>query len=214
MNLTEVLLEKKNNTKKNVPANKLKVMLESTENLRKNFLSKNALQVGDTLPDFELQDINNKLINLNDIKSDYLVISFYRGGWCPYCNLELKALQEILLELKTLNGELIAITPETPDNSLTTSEKNEIDFSILSDIDNVYAKSLKLVFKMPDELISIYKEFGLNVNEYNGNENYELPMPATYVINKNREVIYSFVSEDYTERLEPSLIIETIKKQA
>ena len=212
MTLSEILSEKKQNTIKNAPAEKVKIMLEATENLKKEFLSKKALTTGATIPDFKLLDINNQKVTLRDFEADFIVISFYRGGWCPYCNLELKALQEILPELKKLNGELIAISPETPDNSLTTAEKNEIEFAVLSDVDNVYAKLLGLVFKMPDNLITIYKEFGLHVDKYNGNENYELPMPVTYIINKNKEVIYSFVSEDYTKRLEPSLIIKTIKE--
>lgn len=214
MSLNEILLEKKNNTIKNAPAEKVKIMLAATEALKKEELSKKALKVGEKLPDFKLLNIHQQEVNLQNFNTDFLVISFYRGGWCPYCNLELKALQTILPELKKLNGSLIAISPETPDNSLTTKEKNEIDFDILSDINNNYAKSLGLVFKMPENLITTYKEFGLHVDQYNGNENFELPMPATYIVNKERNTIYSFVSEDYTERLEPSLIIETIKKQA
>lgn len=119
----------------------------------------------------------------------------------------------MLPELKKLNGELIAITPETPDNSLTTSEKNELTFSVLSDIDNTYAKTLGLVFQLPKDLQDVYNDFGIDVKKHNENTNFELPMPATYIVNKDRQVIYSFVPEHYTERLEPEAILEVIKKQ-
>lgn len=214
MTLTDQLLEKKTNSAKAIPKDKLDIMEKSTAQLQEQKLSAKALKKGETLPDFKMPDSKGKTVSLEDFNNDFLVISFYRGGWCPYCNLELKALQNIVPELSKLNTELIAISPETPDNSLSTTEKNEIAFSILSDIDNGYAKTLGLAFKMPEDLKAVYKDFNLNVDEHNGNENFELPMPATYIINKNKEIIYSFVPEDYRDRLDPEIILETIKKQA
>lgn len=213
MNLTEQLTERRTNSAKVIPAEKHTIMMNSTANLKSQNLSKNALKTGQNLPSFTLKNVENKSVSLADFNSDFLVISFYRGGWCPYCNLELKALQNILPELTALNGELIAITPETPDNSLTTSEKNELTFSVLSDIDNTYTKSLGLVFKLPEDLQGVYNDFGIDVKKHNNNTNFELPMPATYIVNKDRQVIYSFVPEDYTERLAPETILEVIKKQ-
>lgn len=213
MNLTEQLTEKRTNSAKVIPAEKRAIMMNSTAYLKSQNLSKNALKTGQNFPSFTLKNVENQSVSLADFKADFLVISFYRGGWCPYCNLELKALQNILPELKELNGELIAITPETPDNSLTTSEKNELTFSVLSDIDNAYAKTLGLVFQLPKDLQDVYNDFGIDVKKHNENINFELPMPATYIVNKDRQVIYSFVPEDYTERLDPETILEVIKKQ-
>jgi len=171
-----------------------------------------SIQVGQTLPNFTLKNSNGESVSSNDFNSDFLVVSFYRGGWCPYCNMELKALQNILPELKELNGELIAITPETPDNSVTTAEKNEISFPVLSDIDNAYAKQLGLAFQLPKELQDVYNDFGIDLVKHNENENFELPLPATYVVNKNREIIYNFAPVDYTQRLAPETILEVVKK--
>ena len=213
MSLTDQLAERKNNSAKVIPANKHAIMQKSTTTLKLQNLSKNALTTGQNFPPFTLKNVENKSVSSADFNSDFLVISFYRGGWCPYCNMELKALQDILPELTKHHAELIAITPETPDNSLTTSEKNELTFSVLSDIDNAYAKSLGLVFQLPKGLQEVYKGFGIDVEKHNGNDDSELPMPATYIVNKEREVIYSFVPEDYTERLEPETILEVIKKQ-
>ena len=213
MSLSEVLLAKKNATAQNLAPEKYAIMQASTEALIKESLSTKALQKGSKLPSFDLLNAKENKVNLESFKSKFLVVSFYRGGWCPYCNVELKALQNILPELKELEADLIAISPETPDNSLTTSEKNELSFAVLSDVGNTYAKSLGLVFQMPEDLRALYHSFNLNVDAHNGNKDYELPMPATYVVNAEREVIYSFICEDYTERLEPSTILEVLKKQ-
>lgn len=213
MSLSKTLSDRKATNEKNIPAEKWAIMEHSTNQLKEQALSTKALGKGETLPLFNLPDINGKSVSLKDFDSDFLVVSFYRGGWCPFCNMELKALQNILPQLTDLNTKLVAISPETPDNSITTSEKNELSFSVLSDINNAYAKSLGLVFQLPQDLRTVYHSFNINVDKHNDNQEYELPMPATYVINKNREILYSFVPEDYTERLEPSTIIDVIKKQ-
>lgn len=211
MNLTEQLTEKRNNSAKVIPSEKIEIMQQSTAKLKSQNLSEKALTTGQKLPFFTLKSSNGDYVSLEDFKSEFLVVSFYRGGWCPYCNLELKALQAILPELNELNGELIAISPETPDNSISTSQKNELTFTILSDIDNTYAKSVGLVFQIPDDLQSVYNGFGIDVEKHNGNSDFELPMPATYLVNRDREVIFSFVPEDYTERLDPETILQFIK---
>jgi len=187
-------------------------MEASTNALIEASLASKAIQTGSVLPSFNLPDVNNKAVSLESFTNKFLIVTFYRGGWCPYCNLELKAFQEILPDLKKLDAGLIAISPETPDNSLTTSEKNELSFTVLSDIDNLYAKSLGLVFQMPEDLRELYHSFNLNVDVHNGNKDYELPMPATYVLNAQREIIYSFTPEDYRDRLEPKTILEVLHK--
>ncbi len=212
MGLSEQLAAKKADSKKKIPAEIQKIMISSTNALKERSLGSQAAQKGDTLPNFKLPDVHGKKMSLNDFDTDFLIVSFYRGGWCPYCNMELRALQEVRTKLQSLNTELIAISPETPDNSLTTSEKNELSFSVLSDIDNAYAKTLGLVFKMPEDLQAVYDKFGIKVNKHNGNAAYELPMPATYIVNKEREIIYSFVPEDYTERLDPETILKVLGK--
>ena len=211
MNLTEQLTEKRNNSAKVIPSEKIEIMQQSTAKLKSQNLSEKALTTGQKLPSFTLKNSKGDYVSLEDFNSEFLVVSFYRGGWCPYCNLELKALQAILPELNELNGELIAISPETPDNSISTSQKNELTFTILSDIDNTYAKSVGLVFQIPNDLQSVYNGFGIDVEKHNGNSDFELPMPATYLVNRDREVIFSFVPEDYTERLDPETILQFIK---
>ena len=212
MNLSKALAERKSNNEQKIPAEKWAIMERSTNELKAQSLSSKALQQGDILPLFELPNIRGEKVALGDLQSDFSVVSFYRGGWCPFCNMELRALQGILPQLKELNTALIAISPETPDHSLTTSEKNELSFTVLSDLNNEYAKSLGLVFQLPEDLRRVYHSFNLQVDQHNGNLDYELPMPATYIINKQREIIYSFVPEDYTERLDPTEILSVLLK--
>lgn len=211
MNLTQQLKEKKEQSAANIPKDKLDVMLNSTQQLINQHLSNNALNVGDTMANFELPNVNNEKESLNSyLDKGAVVISFYRGGWCPYCNLELKALQAVLPEIKEKGASLLAISPETPDNSLSTSEKNKLEFSVLSDINNKVAKNMGLVFKMPEALKDVYSAFNLDVAKHNGNTDYELPMAATYVVNTKGKITYAFVSEDYTERADPQDILQVL----
>ena len=213
MSLTEMLAARKARNAKNIPAEKWTIMERSTNDLKVAAPGVKAVKAGDILPEFNLPDVNGDRVSLGNFTSDFLVVSFYRGGWCPFCNLELKALQGILPQLEAFNTALVAISPETPDYSLSTAEKNELTFTVLSDVNNTYARSLGLVFQLPADLQEVYHGFNLKVDQHNGNQDYELPMPATYVINQQREIIFSFIPEDYTERLDPDHILEIIAKQ-
>ncbi len=211
MTLTETLLDYNTKGRARIPAQTLEVMDAATQDLINKNLSKKSIKKGDTLTTAELINTKNEKINIDEmLKKGPLVISFYRGGWCPYCNFELRALQGALPQIKESGANLIAITPETPDNSLTTSEKNEIAFNVLTDTNNNYARELGLVFKMPKALQEVYKSFGIDLEAHNGNADFELPMPATLVVNSNKEVSYSFVSEDYTKRADIPAILDAL----
>jgi len=211
MTLTETLKSVNSQNRTKIPAEVLAVMDEATQQLIDKGLSSQVLKVGDTFPNFSLVNVHNKEMSLDLVSgSKATIISFYRGGWCPYCNIELKALQGALAEFKSKGASLVAITPETPDSSLTTSEKNELEFEVLSDINNDLAKQIGLVFQLPPALQSIYDKFGIDVAKHNKNESFELPMPATFVLNKNNEIVYSFVNEDYTKRADIEAILAAL----
>ena len=200
--------------KQKAPKEIQEMMLEATKKLENSSLSKNALTVGSTAKEIKLPNALGNEVSLFKTleENDFAVVSFYRGTWCAYCNLELKALQGINEELKALGAKLIAVSPQSPDASLTTKEKNELEFEVLSDNSNVIAKQYGLVFSLAEELRPIYLSFGINLPANNKEDSYEIPMPATYVINKNKEIIFSFIDEDYTKRCEPQDIIDVIKK--
>jgi len=212
MTLSETLLDYNTKGRAKMPAEVLEIMDTATQALVNEDLSKKSIQKGNSLPTAILSNAKNEKVDIDAmLKEGPLVISFYRGGWCPYCNFELRALQEVLPQIKESGANLVAITPETPDNSLTTSEKNEIAFEVLTDTDNAYAKELGLVFQMPKNLQEVYTSFGIDVEKHNGNSNFELPMPATLVVNSNKEVTYSFISEDYTKRAAIDQILDALK---
>lgn len=174
--------------------------------------AKQGLQVGDTIPTISLSNAKGEKVNVNDILTEQaVVISFYRGGWCPYCNLELRALQQFLPKFEQLGAKLIAISPEKPDNSLSTIEKNELKFEVLTDEDNNLARDFGIVYEFPVYLEDTYNGFGLDLKQHNGSNKVELPVPATYVVDKSGKIIYAFADEDYTVRANPEDILEALK---
>ena len=213
MSLAEALEARVALGRKKIPTSILEVMDKTTNDLITKEISAEAFKVGDTFPSFELPNVKSEEVSLNNIKGEKAtVISFYRGGWCPYCNLELQALQQALPEFKNLGANLVAISPETPDSSLTTEEKNELTFEVLSDIDNKLGKELGLVFKLDEELENIYSnEFKIDLEKHNQNTTGELPMAATYVIDNDHVIQYAFVKEDYTKRAEISEIRKALE---
>ena len=171
-----------------------------------------ALNVGDKAPNFILNNALNQPVSLyNTLENGPVVLTWYRGGWCPYCNITLHHLQENLPEFKKAGATLLALTPELPDNSLNTSEKNNLEFSVLSDIGNTIGKSYGVVFELTKDVASIYQN-GFGLNEKNGDNSNELPLAATYVIDKNGIIQYAFLDADYKERAESKEILSVLNK--
>lgn len=189
------------------------VMLAATKKLENENISKYALKVGDTAKEIKLPNVFNNDVSLFDSlqSNDYVVINFYRGAWCPYCNFELKALQDRVDDFTKLNAKLIAISPQSPDASISTKEKHDLTFEVLSDTNNNIAKEYGLVFSLAEELKPIYESFGIDIPGHNEEKSYELPMPAIYVVNKNKEIVFAFIDEDYTKRCEPQDILDAIR---
>jgi len=197
-----------------IPENVLDMILKTSAELIEQNLEARALKKGDTLPSFELADaLGQKRSSDQLLKSGPMVISFYRGGWCPYCHLELRALQKALPEIKANNTTLLAISPELPNHSLTTQEKNELKFPVLSDPDNQVAKKFGLVFELDNKLVPLFKEnFNWDLVAINGTQKVELPIPATYVVDREGIIQFAFVQSDYTQRAEPERILEILRK--
>ena len=151
---------------------------------------------------------NNQYLSLIEKKPS--VILFYRGGWCPYCNYELRAFEEVLERIEDLGAQLVAVSPETPDDSLTTKDKNELSYAVLSDVGNNVTNDYGLVFSLDERLRPIYDQSGVDLPAFNGDNTFNLPMPATYVINQSGQIVYAFVSEDYTKRSEPSEVVKIL----
>jgi len=215
MSLTEELAEFKKGFLENAPKNIQELMAKATETLENTGIAQKSPKKGDVLPAFSLPNHQGDDIALaNLLKDGPVVVVFYRGGWCPYCNLELAAFQKSLADIKALNASLVAITPELPDASLSTKEKNLLAFDVLTDKNAEYAKSLGLVFTLPEELRPIYLSFGIDVEKHNGNGQFDLPLAATFVIAQDGTIASAFVDTDYTLRQDPSAVIEVLKSLA
>lgn len=187
-----------------------KILFEkATKDLKQSGIENTIPKVGDTFPDLKLE---GKKVS-EWLTSGMLVVTFYRGGWCPYCVKQLKELNDSLSRLTSTQATLIAISPETEMSVRKTKNKNNLDFLLHSDAKNQLAKQLQLVFKVDKEVVSEYKSLGINLEESQGNQAYELPIPATFVINKDRKIVYVFADADYTKRAAISDIINAIKKE-
>ncbi|MDP5106812.1 MAG: AhpC/TSA family protein, partial [Polaribacter sp.] len=161
-----------------------------------------------------LPNPDGKLISLDSLlKNGPLVVSFYRGDWCPYCNLQLRALQARLPEIHDLGATLVAISPQVPDGSLTKSEISEMDFMVLSDQDAKIARKFGVAWEVPEfltEHMRVDRNLDLEkINHGNGNV---LPIPATFILGKDGIVTWNYVNVDYRTRSEPEEIIEALKK--
>ena len=176
--------------------------------LRLTFPIKKALKTGDYVPDFTLQNPSGRSVSLAGLlRGGPAVVTFYRGGWCPYCNLQLRAYQQVLGEITALGAKLVAISPQLPDDSMSTAEMNRLSFDVLSDIGNRVARSFGLVYSLPKELRAALASNNKALPGINGDNSWELPLPATYVIAPDRRITLAEIELDYRERLEPDAIM-------
>jgi peroxiredoxin len=181
---------------------------KSTQELKQSGVENKIPKIGDTFPDLVL---GKKKVS-QWLSSGMLVVTFYRGGWCPYCVKQLKDLNESLSRLTMTHANLIAISPETELEVKKTKSKNDLEFLLLSDHKNKLAKELQIVFQVNKEVVSEYMGLGIKLEKNEETQAYELPIPATFVINSDRKIIYVFADADYTKRANTSDIIEVIKK--
>ena len=177
----------------------------SIEDFMKRWNPANAISAGQQFPDFSLPDATGKQVSLKELLAKGpRLISFYRGGWCPYCNMALKALQDSLSAAKAKGLTLVAISPELPDLSLTLNEKSGLQFPVLSDVGNNLARKLGIVFQQPETVRPILKAYGVDLQARNGDDSYEVPFPASYLIDIKGVIRSAFLDPDYPRRLEPS----------
>ncbi len=171
-------------------------------------IEEQSLHAGDHAPDFTLPDARGGDVTLAALlKNGPVVLTFYRGDWCPYCNLTLRAYQAILPELTALNATLVGVSPQLPDFGMAMIDKADLTFPVLSDVGNYIARRYRLLFMLPESL----RPYSASITQSNGDESWELPMPATFVIQPDGVVKLAFTPADYTKRLEPQLILQALR---
>ena len=197
------------------PPHIIAAMKQATADLVATGQAGRALKVGDRAPDFTLLGPDGKDVSSRDLLArGPLVITFYRGVWCPYCNAELQALQEALPDIAAVRGSLVAISPENAANSRKSTRQNELSFPILTDKGNEVAAAFGLRFRLPDELIAIYKGFGNDLAVVNGEPSWTLPMPGRFVVAPDGMIAFAEVNPDYTRRPDPADMMPALRRAA
>ena len=198
-----------------IPEAAKQVMAAAEADLRERGLARSAVGVGRRSPLFELPDHTGKTIRMYEhLQNGPVVVVFYRGGWCPYCNLQLQAMEEVSATLAGLGATLLAVTPDRAAGTAETVGKHALSFPVLTEKGNRVARAFGLVFKLSPELDAIYREFGIDLAARNGSEKSELPLAATYVIGRDGVIRFAYLDEAYTRRAEPSDVVEAVRELA
>lgn len=199
------------NASKKAPPERLRAYEQGIGEVRKSGVPDKALKVGDRAPDFELPNAAGKMVKLSELTArGPVVLTWYRGGWCPYCNIALRGFHKAMPEIRAAGASLVALSPETPDNTLSTVEKNHLDFEVLSDRANKVAHTYGVAYKVP-RIITEQSKGRLDLTKHNGDNSGELPLGATYVIDRGGVIRYAFIDADYRKRAEPSTVLAVLR---
>lgn len=172
-----------------------------------------GIKVGERAPDFTLNNALGEPVRLQDkLKEGPVVLVFYRGAWCPFCNMHLHVLQKGLPEFRKYGAQLITITPQTPDKSVEQFKEKGYPFEVLSDLDSRVMKAYRLYFELPSDLIAVYRKHGLDIEAFNGEGRTVLPVPGSFVIDTDGVVRAMHADTDYKQRMEPAAIVDALKK--
>ncbi|CAG7646820.1 Peroxiredoxin Bcp [Paenibacillus solanacearum] len=207
--LNKHLLIKEEEFRGSLPAEH-EILMKSIDYLKQSGIA-NGLQAGDTAPDFTLKDSLGAPVSLSEyIAKGPVILTFYRGSWCPFCNLQLRAYQEMLPQFKSTGANLIAVSPQKPEDSISRQEKEELPFAVVCDTNGSVADQFKLRYEVSSSLRELYEKLAINLDEYNANGQWFLPVSATFVIDRNSVIRYAYVDPNFMRRLEPEIIMNVL----
>jgi peroxiredoxin len=210
--LREIFAERKDLIAKYVPAATQAIHVRAVAELKLKRLAANILPVGTRIPEFQLQDHNGKNVSSTDLLAQgRLVLCFIRGRWCPFCVAQMEAMNLIFSEIEQAGVTLVAISPQTVHQSFFMRDQHKLRFPLLSDAGNKVAHQFGLAYRVPDEQKSVYERAFVNLPFVNGDDSWELPIPATYIIDRDGTVLYASANEDYTDRPEPDDIVRFLR---
>jgi peroxiredoxin len=196
-----------------LPPDLLRDLLRPIGQLVTSGAAENTLKEGAQAPDFTLPDTRGNMVRLSHLlRQGPVVISFYRGQWCPYCHLALRAYQQAVPHLQELGTSLVAISPQMPDHSQALAEKLALTFALLSDVGNQVARAYGLVFTIDKAVRGAHLLIGANLPAFNGTDAWDLPMAGTFLVDRSGTVRLAFVDPDFTRRLDPSVIVARLKE--
>ena len=211
--LREIYAERKELIARYVPAETQAIHSRAVAELKARHIADNILPVGAKAPAFELKDHNGKLVSSAGLLSKgSLVICFIRGRWCPFCVGQMEAMNLIAPEIEQAGAALIAVSPQTVQQSFFMADQHKLRFPLLSDPGNQVARQFGLAYRVPDYQQALHKRVFINLPFANGDESWELPIPATYILDRHGAVFYTSANEDYTERPEPVSILRCVSR--
>jgi peroxiredoxin len=210
--LREQLIERKELMAKYVPAEMQAVHARVIADLKADGIEERVLQPGSKAPDFQLQDQHGKLISRTDIPgTGKLVICFFRGRWCPFCVAQLEAMQQVLPQIRAAGANLAGISPQIVQQNFFMADQHRLAFPLLSDSRNEVARQFGLVYRVPEDQKAIYRRAFVNLPFVNGDESWELAIPAAYILDRDGQVLFASANADYTVRPEPADILHFLK---
>jgi peroxiredoxin len=209
--LREIFAERKDLIAKYVPSETQAIHAGAVAELKEQHLADRILPVGAKAPMFELPDHNGKIVSSSGLLAKgRLVFCFIRGRWCPFCVGQLEAMNLVLREIEQAGATLVAISPQTVKQSFFMHDQHKLRFLLLSDAGNKVGRQFGLPYRVPAAQEAIYRRAFVNLPFANGDESWELPIPATYILERDGTVLFASASEDYTERPEPSDIVRAL----
>ena len=209
--LREILAEREDLIAKYVPAETQAIHAQAVAELKQRDLAANVLQVGAKAPAFEMQDHDGKIVRSTDLLAkSKLVLTFIRGRWCPFCVGQLEAMNLILAQIGQAGASLAAISPQTVKQSYFMHDQHKLRFPLLSDAGNQVARQFGLTYRVPPLQEAVYRRAFVNLPFTNGDDSWELPIPATYILDRDSTILYASANENYTERPEPADILKLL----
>ena len=209
--LREIFAERKELIAKYVPAETQAIHAQVVDELKARQLAANILPVGAKAPAFELPDHDGKMVSSSDLLArEPLVVCVIRGRWCPFCVGQMEAMNLILPQIKDVGAALVAISPQTVRQSYFMHDQHKLRFPLLSDAGNAVARQFGLTYRVPAPQEAVYRRAFVNLPFTNGDESWELPIPATYVVDRDGTIIFASANEDYAERAEPAEIVRSL----
>jgi peroxiredoxin len=213
--LREIFAERKELIAKYVPAETQAIHVQAVAELKAHRLAANILPVGANTPGFELPDHDGKTVSSSDLLAKgRLVLCFIRGRWCPFCVGQMEAMNLILPQIEQAGATLVAISPQTVKQSFFMHDQHKLRFPLLSDAGNKVARQFGLTYRVPSLQEAVYRRAFVNLPFTNGDDSWELPIPATYILDRDSSVLYASANEDYTERPEPADIVRMLQEQS
>jgi len=210
--LREIYAERKEMIAKYVPAATQAVHAQAVAELKQKNLAANVLPVGAKVPEFELQDHDGRIVRSMDLQAKgRLVFCFIRGRWCPFCVGQMEAMNLIAPQIAEAGAMLVAISPQTVKQSYFMHDQHKLGFPLLSDTGNKVARQFGLTYRVPGAQESVYRRAFVNLPFTNGDDSWELPIPATYIVDRDGTIVYASANEDYAERPEPVALVSLLR---